>query len=55
MSEGTLGPELSEAGKKFKVDYLWESIVEPRANLDDLLHAEVRPAGGGRARRWSSS
>ncbi len=32
MSEGTLGPELSEAGKKFKIDYLWESIVEPRAN-----------------------
>ncbi|HUB83903.1 MAG TPA: c-type cytochrome [Bryobacteraceae bacterium] len=34
MSEGTLGPDLTEAGKKFKVDYLWESIVEPRANLD---------------------
>jgi len=33
MSEGTLGPELTEAGKKFKIDYLWESIVEPRANL----------------------
>src|SRR3954454_15548999 len=33
MSEGTLGPDLSEAGKRFKVDYLWESIVEPRANL----------------------
>jgi len=33
MSEGTLGPELTEAGKKYKVDYLWESIVEPRANL----------------------
>ena len=33
MSEGTLGPDLTEAGKKFKVDYLWESIVEPRANL----------------------
>jgi mono/diheme cytochrome c family protein len=33
MSEGTLGPELTEAGRKFKVDYLWESIVEPRANL----------------------
>jgi len=33
LSEGTLGPELTEAGKKFKVDYLWESIVEPRANL----------------------
>jgi len=33
MSEGTLGPDLSEAGKKFRVDYLWESIVEPRANL----------------------
>ena len=33
MSEGTLGPDLTEAGKKFKVDYLWESVVEPRANL----------------------
>jgi sulfur oxidation c-type cytochrome SoxX len=33
MSEGTLGPDLTEAGKKFKADYLWESIVEPRANL----------------------
>ncbi len=33
LSEGTLGPELTEAGKKLKVDYLWESIVEPRANL----------------------
>ncbi len=33
MTEGTLGPDLTEAGKKFKVDYLWESIVEPRANL----------------------
>ena len=33
MSEGTLGPDLTEAGKKYKVDYLWESIVEPRANL----------------------
>jgi sulfur oxidation c-type cytochrome SoxX len=33
MSEGTLGPDLTEAGKKFKVDYLWESIAEPRANL----------------------
>ena len=33
MSEGTLGPDLTEVGHKFKVDYLWESIVEPRANL----------------------
>jgi sulfur oxidation c-type cytochrome SoxX len=33
ISDGTLGPELTEAGKKFKVDYLWESIVDPRANL----------------------
>ena len=32
LSVGTLGPELSEVGKKFKPDYLWESIVEPRAN-----------------------
>jgi mono/diheme cytochrome c family protein len=34
MSEGTLGPDLTEAGQKYKIDYLWESIVEPRANLD---------------------
>jgi sulfur oxidation c-type cytochrome SoxX len=33
ISEGTLGPDLTEAGKKYKIDYLWESIVEPRANL----------------------
>jgi len=33
LSEGTLGPDLTEAGKKFKIDYLWESIAEPRANL----------------------
>lgn len=33
LSEGTLAPELTEVGKKFKIDYLWESIVEPRANL----------------------
>ena len=31
--EGTLGPDLTEVGKKFKIDYLWESIVDPRANL----------------------
>ena len=33
LSDGTLAPELTEAGKKFKIDYLWESIVDPRANL----------------------
>ncbi|HZT32214.1 MAG TPA: c-type cytochrome [Bryobacteraceae bacterium] len=33
MSEGTLGPDLTEVGKKWRVDYLWESIVDPRANL----------------------
>jgi sulfur oxidation c-type cytochrome SoxX len=32
LANGTLGPDLSEVGKKFKVDYLWESIVDPRAN-----------------------
>jgi mono/diheme cytochrome c family protein len=49
MSEGTLGPDLTEAGKKFKVDYLWESVVEPRANLAtsfmpkfNLAEADVR-------------
>jgi sulfur oxidation c-type cytochrome SoxX len=33
LSEGTLGPDLTEVGKKWKLDYLWESIVEPRANI----------------------
>lgn len=33
ISDGTLGPELTEAGKKFKIDYLWESIVDPRAGM----------------------
>ena len=33
LSEGTLAPDLTEVGKKFRVDYLWESIVDPRANL----------------------
>ncbi|MEZ5398392.1 MAG: c-type cytochrome [Bryobacteraceae bacterium] len=32
ISDGTLGPDLTEAGHKFKADYLWESIVDPRAN-----------------------
>lgn len=33
LAEGTQGPDLTEVGKKFKVDYLMESIVDPRANL----------------------
>lgn len=32
ISDGTLGPDLSEAGHKFKIDYLWDSIVDPRSN-----------------------
>ncbi len=32
LANGTLGPDLSEVGKKFKPDYLWESIADPRAN-----------------------
>ena len=31
LSNGTLGPDLSEVGKKFKVNYLWEHTVNPRA------------------------
>lgn len=42
LSEGTLGPELTEAGKKYKVDYLWESIVEPRANLATSFMPQFR-------------
>lgn len=33
ISDGTLAPELTEAGHKFRIDYLWESIADPRANL----------------------
>jgi mono/diheme cytochrome c family protein len=33
LSDGTLAPELTEVGKKFKLDYIWESIVDPTANL----------------------
>ncbi len=31
LAAGTLGPDLSEAGKKFKINYLWEHTVNPRA------------------------
>lgn len=31
LSNGTLGPDLSDVGKKFKVNYLWEHTVNPRA------------------------
>jgi mono/diheme cytochrome c family protein len=30
LSSGTLGPDLSEAGHKFKINYLWEHTVNPR-------------------------
>ncbi|MEW5983234.1 MAG: c-type cytochrome [Acidobacteriota bacterium] len=33
LSDGTLGPDLTQVGKTWKLDYLWESIVDPRANL----------------------
>ncbi len=32
LADGTLGPDLSEVGHVFKVDYLWEAIVDPRSN-----------------------
>jgi mono/diheme cytochrome c family protein len=47
MSEGTLGPDLTEAGKKYKIDYLWESIVEPRANLDSSFMPNFHLGDGG--------
>jgi len=49
LSESTLGPDLSESGSLFTLGYLWESIVEPRANLAtsfmprfELTDSEVR-------------
>lgn len=32
LSDGALGPELTEVGHRFKADYIYESILEPRAN-----------------------
>ena len=31
LAYGTLGPDLTEVGKKFKINYLWEHTVDPRA------------------------
>ncbi len=33
IANGTLGPDLTDVGKRWKVDYLWESVVDPRANI----------------------
>lgn len=32
ISNGTLGPDLSDVGKKWNLNYLYESVVDPRAN-----------------------
>lgn len=32
ISNGTLGPDLSDVGKKWNLNYIHESIVDPRAN-----------------------
>jgi len=31
LSHGTLGPDLTEVGKKWRIDYLWGHTVNPRA------------------------
>ena len=42
LSEGTLGPDLTEVGKKFKIDYLWESHRRSARQPGHLVHAEVQ-------------
>lgn len=32
ISSGTLGPDLTDVGKKWNLNYIYESIVDPRAN-----------------------
>ena len=32
LSDGTLGPDLTGIGEHFSLDYLWDAIVDPRAN-----------------------
>ncbi len=33
LSDGTIGPDLTEAGRKFKIDYLWARIKDPKSVL----------------------
>ena len=33
LSDGTIGPDLSEAGKKYKIDYLFARIKDPKSVL----------------------
>jgi sulfur oxidation c-type cytochrome SoxX len=33
LSDGTIGPDLSEAGRKYKIDYLWARIKDPKSVL----------------------
>jgi len=33
LSDGTIGPDLSDVGKKWKLDYLWGRIADPRSIL----------------------
>ena len=33
LSDGTIGPDLSDVGKKWKLDYLWGRIADPKAIL----------------------
>ena len=33
LSDGTIGPDLSEVGKRWKVDYIWGRIHDPKAIL----------------------
>jgi len=33
LSDGTIGPDLTEVGRKFKVDYLYERIADPKSVL----------------------
>lgn len=33
LSDGTIGPDLSDVGKKWKLDYLWGRIADPKSIL----------------------
>jgi len=33
LSDGTIGPDLSEAGRKYKIDFLWARIRDPKSVL----------------------
>jgi len=46
LSDGTIGPDLSEVGRKFKVDYLYGRIADPKSILATSIMPRFKLADG---------